>query len=307
VSQICELIHDAGGQVYVDGANLNALVGVAQPGKFGADVSHLNLHKTFAIPHGGGGPGVGPVIARAHLAPFLPNHPLDLTAGPATGPGPVSGAPFGSASILPISWAYIRLLGGAGLTKATQIAILSANYIASRLASSYPILYTGQNQRVAHECILDIREITKVSGIGVDDIAKRLMDYGFHAPTMSFPVAGTLMIEPTESEDIREIERFIDAMISIRGEIESIIKGDMSVDDSPLRHAPHTSISVSSTEWNRAYSREIGGYPKALEGYIQGEIIGSRMKYWPPVSRIDGAHGDRNLICACTPVSDYAE
>ena len=307
VSQICELIHSAGGQVYVDGANLNALVGVAQPGKFGADVSHLNLHKTFAIPHGGGGPGVGPVIARAHLAPFLPNHPLDATAGPASGPGPVSGAPFGSASILPISWAYIRLLGGAGLTRATQIAILSANYIASRLQSSYPILYTGQNQRVAHECILDIREITKVSGIGVDDIAKRLMDYGFHAPTMSFPVAGTLMIEPTESEDIREIERFIDAMIAIRGEIEEIIKGDISVDDSPLRHAPHTAISVSSTQWERAYTREIGGYPKALQGYIEGEIIGSRMKYWPPVSRIDGAHGDRNLICACTPVSDYAE
>ena len=307
VSQICELIHNAGGQVYVDGANLNALVGVAQPGKFGADVSHLNLHKTFAIPHGGGGPGVGPVIARAHLAPFLPNHPLDITAGPASGPGPVSGAPFGSASILPISWAYIRLLGGAGLTRATQIAILSANYIASRLQSSYPILYTGQNERVAHECILDIREITKVSGIGVDDIAKRLMDYGFHAPTMSFPVAGTLMIEPTESEDIREMERFIDAMIAIRGEIEAIIRGEISVDDSPLRHAPHTSISVSSTLWDRSYSREIGGYPKALQGYIEGEIIGSRMKYWPPVSRIDGAHGDRNLICACTPVSDYAE
>ncbi|MSZ48593.1 MAG: aminomethyl-transferring glycine dehydrogenase, partial [Actinobacteria bacterium] len=306
VSQICELIHNAGGQVYVDGANLNALVGVAQPGKFGADVSHLNLHKTFAIPHGGGGPGVGPVIARAHLAPFLPNHPLDITAGPASGPGPVSAAPFGSASILPISWAYIRLLGGAGLTRATQIAILSANYIASRLQSSYPILYTGQNQRVAHECILDIREITKVSGIGVDDIAKRLMDYGFHAPTMSFPVAGTLMIEPTESEDIREIERFIDAMIAIRGEIEEIIRGEISVDDSPLRHAPHTAISVSSTIWDRSYSREIGGYPKALQGYIEGEIIGSRMKYWPPVSRIDGAHGDRNLICACTPVSDYA-
>ena len=307
VSEICELIHNAGGQVYVDGANLNALVGVAQPGKFGADVSHLNLHKTFAIPHGGGGPGVGPVIARAHLAPFLPNHPLDLSAGPATGPGPVSGAPFGSASILPISWAYIRLLGGAGLTKATQIAILSANYIASRLQSFYPILYTGQNGRVAHECILDIREITKASGIGVDDIAKRLMDYGFHAPTMSFPVAGTLMIEPTESEDIREIERFIDAMISIRGEIDAIIEGEISVDDSPLRHAPHTSMSVSSTLWERAYAREIGGYPKALKGYIEGEIIGSRMKYWPPVSRIDGAHGDRNLICACIPVSDYAE
>jgi glycine dehydrogenase len=307
VSEICELIHQAGGQVYVDGANLNALVGVAQPGKFGADVSHLNLHKTFAIPHGGGGPGVGPVIARAHLAPFLPNHPLDESAGPATGPGPISGAPFGSASILPISWAYIRLLGGAGLTRATQIAILSANYIASRLQESYPILYTGKNERVAHECILDIREITKVSGIGVDDIAKRLMDYGFHAPTMSFPVAGTLMIEPTESEDIREIERFIDAMISIRAEIEAIIKGEISVEESALRHAPHTAISVSSTAWERGYSREEGGYPKTLGGYIEGEIIGARMKYWPPVSRIDGAHGDRNLICACTPVSDYAE
>ena len=307
VSEICELIHEAGGQVYVDGANLNALVGVAQPGKFGADVSHLNLHKTFAIPHGGGGPGVGPVIARAHLAPFLPNHPLDESAGPATGPGPISGAPFGSASILPISWAYIRLLGGEGLTRATQIAILSANYIASRLQDSYPILYTGTNGRVAHECILDIREITKVSGIGVDDIAKRLMDYGFHAPTMSFPVAGTLMIEPTESEDIREIERFIDAMVSIRAEIEAIIRGEISVEDSPLRHAPHTAISVSSTTWERRYSREEGGYPKALNGFIEGEIIGARMKYWPPVSRIDGAHGDRNLICACTPVSDYAE
>jgi glycine dehydrogenase len=307
VSEICELIHEAGGQVYVDGANLNALVGVAQPGKFGADVSHLNLHKTFAIPHGGGGPGVGPVIARAHLAPFLPNHPLDETAGPATGPGPISGAPFGSASILPISWAYIRLLGGEGLTRATQIAILSANYIASRLQDSYPILYTGTNGRVAHECILDIREITKVSGIGVDDIAKRLMDYGFHAPTMSFPVAGTLMIEPTESEDIREIERFIDAMVSIRAEIEAIIRGEISVEDSPLRHAPHTAISVSSTTWERRYSREEGGYPKALNGFIEGEIIGARMKYWPPVSRIDGAHGDRNLICACTPVSDYVE
>jgi glycine dehydrogenase len=307
VSEICALIHDAGGQVYVDGANLNALVGVAQPGKFGADVSHLNLHKTFAIPHGGGGPGVGPVIARAHLAPFLPNHPLDSSAGPATGPGPISGAPFGSASILPISWAYIRLLGGEGLTRSTQVAILSANYMASRLESSYPILYTGQNGRVAHECILDIREITKVSGVGVDDIAKRLMDFGFHAPTMSFPVAGTLMIEPTESEDIREIERFIAAMIAIRAEIEDVIQGEISIDNSPLRHAPHTAISVASTLWERAYSRETGGYPRALEGFVAGEIIGSRMKYWPPVSRIDGAHGDRNLICACTPVSEYAE
>jgi glycine dehydrogenase len=306
VSEICALVHDAGGQVYVDGANLNALVGVAQPGKFGADVSHLNLHKTFAIPHGGGGPGVGPVITRAHLAPFLPNHPLDVLAGPATGPGPISAAPFGSASILPISWAYIRLLGGEGLTHSTQVAILSANYIAAKLATSYPILYTGANGRIAHECILDIRGITKDSGVSVDDIAKRLMDFGFHAPTMSFPVAGTLMIEPTESEDIAEIERFISAMIAIRGEIQEIMDGKVSVEASALRNAPHTAISVSSTDWDRAYPREKGGYPKALDGFVSGEIIGSRMKYWPPVSRIDGAHGDRNLICACAPVSDFA-
>jgi glycine dehydrogenase len=305
VSEICALVHDAGGQVYVDGANLNALVGVAQPGKFGADVSHLNLHKTFAIPHGGGGPGVGPVISRAHLAPFLPNHPLDDLAGPATGPGPVSGAPFGSASILPISWAYIRLLGGEGLTHSTQVAILSANYIATKLSQSYPILYTGANGRIAHECILDIRGITKDSGVTVDDIAKRLMDYGFHAPTMSFPVAGTLMIEPTESEDIAEIERFIAAMIAIRGEIQEIIDGKVAVEGSALRHAPHTALTVSSSEWDRAYPREKGGYPKALEGFISGELIGARMKYWPPVSRIDGAHGDRNLICSCAPVDDF--
>jgi glycine dehydrogenase len=305
VSEICALVHDAGGQVYVDGANLNALVGLAQPGKFGADVSHLNLHKTFAIPHGGGGPGVGPVISRAHLAPFLPNHPLDDLAGPSTGPGPVSGAPYGSASILPISWAYIRLLGGEGLTHSTQVAILSANYIATKLAESYPILYTGANGRIAHECILDIRGLTKESGVTVDDIAKRLMDYGFHAPTMSFPVAGTLMIEPTESEDIAEIERFIAAMIAIRGEIQEIIDGKVTVDESALRHAPHTALSVSSTEWDRAYPREKGGYPKALEGFISGELIGSRMKYWPPVSRIDGAHGDRNLICSCAPLDDF--
>ena len=305
VSEICELIHNAGGQVYVDGANLNALVGVSQPGKFGADVSHLNLHKTFAIPHGGGGPGVGPVIARAHLAPFLPNHPMDVNAGPSTGPGPISAAPFGSASILPISWAYIRLLGGAGLTHSTQVAILSANYIAARLQDSYPVLYTGTNGRVAHECILDIRGITKDSGVTVDDIAKRLMDYGFHAPTMSFPVAGTLMIEPTESEDISEIHRFIDAMISIRSEIQEIIDGKITVEASALRHAPHTALSVVSSDWNRGYSREQGGYPVILDGLVAGESIGSRMKYWPPVSRIDGAHGDRNLVCACTPLDDY--
>jgi len=305
VSEICALIHDAGGQVYVDGANLNALVGVAQPGKFGADVSHLNLHKTFAIPHGGGGPGVGPVIARAHLAPFLPNHPMDSLAGPATGPGPISGAPFGSASILPISWAYIRLLGGEGLTHSTQVAILSANYMAHRLQNSYPVLYTGANGRVAHECILDIRGLTKDSGVSVDDIAKRLMDYGFHAPTMSFPVAGTLMIEPTESEDIREIHRFIDAMISIRAEIQEVIDGTITIEASALRHAPHTALSVVTTDWEREYSREKGGYPVVLEGLVTGESIGSKMKYWPPVGRIDGAHGDRNLVCACTPMDDY--
>jgi glycine dehydrogenase len=305
VSDICALIHEAGGQVYVDGANLNALVGVAQPGKFGADVSHLNLHKTFAIPHGGGGPGVGPVIARAHLAPFLPNHPMDADAGPATGPGPVSGAPYGSASILPISWAYIRLLGGAGLTHSTEVAILSANYMAARLNDSFPILYTGAHGRVAHECILDIRPLTALCGVSVDDIAKRLMDFGFHAPTMSFPVAGTLMIEPTESEDIHEIHRFIDAMIAIRGEIQEIIDGVVTIEASALRHAPHTGRAVTSSEWDRAYSREKGGYPAPLDGLVAGELIGSRMKYWPPVGRIDGAHGDRNLICACTPISDY--
>ena len=306
VSDICTLIHDAGGQVYVDGANLNALVGVAQPGKFGADVSHLNLHKTFAIPHGGGGPGVGPVIARAHLAPFLPNHPMDKEAGPATGPGPVSGAPFGSASILPISWAYIRLLGGAGLTHSTQVAILSANYMAARLHDSFPILYTGAHGRVAHECILDIRPLTAISGVTVDDIAKRLMDFGFHAPTMSFPVAGTLMIEPTESEDINEIHRFIDAMVAIRAEIQEVIDGVVAIEDSSLRHAPHTARVVTATQWDRPYSREKGGYPAPLDGLVTGELIGARMKYWPPVGRIDGAHGDRNLICACTPISDYA-
>jgi glycine dehydrogenase len=306
VSEICALIHDAGGQVYVDGANLNALVGVAQPGKFGADVSHLNLHKTFAIPHGGGGPGVGPVIARAHLAPFLPNHPMDATAGPETGPGPISGAPFGSASILPISWAYIRLLGGEGLTHATQVGILSANYIAARLKDAYPILYTGNNDRVAHECILDIRGLTKDSGVSVDDIAKRLMDYGFHAPTMSFPVAGTLMIEPTESESISEIHRFIDAMISIRAEIQEVIDGKITIEDSALRHAPHTALTVVTSDWDRKYSRETGGYPVALDGLVPGESIGSRMKYWPPVSRIDGAHGDRNLVCSCLPIEAYS-
>jgi len=306
ISEICGLVHNAGGQVYVDGANLNALVGLSQPGKFGADVSHLNLHKTFCIPHGGGGPGVGPVITKAHLAPFLPNHPMDATAGPETGPGPISGAPFGSAGILPISWAYIRMMGGAGLTQATSIAILSANYMAAKLNPFFPVLYTGENGRVAHECILDLREITRISGVGVDDVAKRLMDYGFHAPTMSFPVAGTLMIEPTESEDIAEIDRFISAMISIHGEIQAVIEGEISVEESPLRHAPHTLESVISGEWERSYPRELGALPAARDGLIQGEIIGRKGKYWPTSGRIDGAYGDRNLVCACPPISEFA-
>jgi len=306
ISEICAMIHDAGGQVYVDGANLNALVGTAQPGKFGADVSHLNLHKTFCIPHGGGGPGVGPVIVKSHLAPFLPNHPLDATAGPATGPGPISGAPFGSASILPISWAYIRLMGGEGLTHATEVAILNANYMAARLKGSYPILYTGNKGLIAHECILDLREITKISGVSVDDIAKRLMDFGFHAPTMSFPVAGTLMIEPTESEDVLEMNRFIDAMIGIRGEIQEIIDGKQSIEESPLRNAPHTVGAIAATNWDRPYSREEGAFPATITGLIPGELIGSRGKYWPTVGRIDGAFGDRNLVCSCAPIEAYS-
>ena len=306
ISEICAMVHDSGGQVYVDGANLNALVGTAQPGKFGADVSHLNLHKTFCIPHGGGGPGVGPVIVKSHLAPFLPNHPLDGSAGPATGPGPISAAPFGSASILPISWAYIRLMGGEGLTHATEVAILNANYMAARLRVSYPILYTGANGLIAHECILDIREITKISGVTVDDIAKRLMDFGFHAPTMSFPVAGTLMIEPTESEDILEMNRFIDAMIAIRSEIDQIIDGKQALEESPLRQAPHTIGAIAATNWDRTYSRETGAFPATNTGLIPGELIGTRGKYWPTVGRIDGAFGDRNLVCSCLPIEAYS-
>ena len=302
IGEICAMVHDAGGQVYVDGANLNALVGLAQPGKFGADVSHLNLHKTFCIPHGGGGPGVGPVICRAHLAPFLPNHPLDSTAGPSTGPGPVSGAPFGSASILPISWAYIRLMGGAGLTHATEIAILSANYIAHQLRDFYPVLYSGDGGLVAHECILDLRKITHDTGVSVEDVAKRLMDYGFHAPTMSFPVAGTLMVEPTESEDIGELNRFITAMIAIYGEIQDVAKGVYPSENSPLRNAPHTSETLAGDSWTYPYSRALAGFPLGMN---VSEIIGRRGKYWPTVGRIDGAYGDRNLICACPPIEEY--
>jgi len=301
ITTICGLVHDAGGQVYVDGANLNALVGLAQPGKFGADVSHLNLHKTFCIPHGGGGPGVGPVIARKHLAPYLPNHPLDATAGPLTGPGPISAAPFGSALILPISWSYIRMMGAEGLTHATHIAILSANYIAKKLHHVYPILYTGQNSLIAHECIIDLRDITKRTGVTVDDVAKRLMDYGFHAPTMSFPVAGTLMIEPTESEDIAEIDRFIAAMLSIAEEIAAIESGEIPVEASALRHAPHTASDVVNENWDRPYSRMDGAFPAGEDSGLT-----RRGKYWPTVGRIDGAYGDRNLVCACEPIESLA-
>ncbi|WP_455359467.1 aminomethyl-transferring glycine dehydrogenase [Streptomyces sp. SYSU K21746] len=295
VADICAAVHDAGGQVYVDGANLNALVGVAQPGKFGGDVSHLNLHKTFCIPHGGGGPGVGPVGVRAHLAPYLPNHPLQPTAGPETGVGPISAAPWGSAGILPISWAYVRLMGGEGLKRATQVAVLGANYIAKRLEPHYPVLYTGPNGLVAHECIVDLRPLSKVTGVSVDDIAKRLIDYGFHAPTMSFPVAGTLMIEPTESEDLGELDRFCDAMIAIRGEIERVASGEWPADDNPLRQAPHTAAALGG-EWEHAYTREEAVFPAG---------VSAADKYWPPVRRIDGAFGDRNLVCSCPPMDEY--
>ncbi|GGR12216.1 aminomethyl-transferring glycine dehydrogenase [Streptomyces netropsis] len=295
VADICAEVHEAGGQVYVDGANLNALVGVAKPGKFGGDVSHLNLHKTFCIPHGGGGPGVGPVAVRAHLAPYLPNHPLQPTAGPATGVGPISAAPWGSAGILPISWAYVRLMGGEGLKRATQVAVLGANYIAKRLEPHFPVLYTGPNGLVAHECIVDLRPLTKATGVSVDDVAKRLIDYGFHAPTMSFPVAGTLMIEPTESEDLAELDRFCEAMIAIRAEIEKVGSGEWDKDDNALRNAPHTAACVAGA-WEHPYSREVAVFPAG---------VSAADKYWPPVRRVDGAYGDRNLVCSCPPMDEY--
>ncbi|MFE5023506.1 aminomethyl-transferring glycine dehydrogenase [Streptomyces sp. NPDC056656] len=297
VADICAQVHDAGGQVYVDGANLNALVGLAKPGHFGGDVSHLNLHKTFCIPHGGGGPGVGPVGVRAHLAPYLPNHPMQPAAGPATGVGPISAAPWGSAGILPISWAYVRLMGGEGLKRATQVAVLSANYIAKRLEPHFPVLYTGPGGLVAHECIIDLRPISKTTGVSVDDIAKRLIDYGFHAPTMSFPVAGTLMIEPTESEDLTELDRFCEAMIAIRGEIEKVGSGRWPAEDNPLRNAPHTAAALGG-EWEHAYSREVAVFPA---GVVAAD------KYWPPVRRIDQAYGDRNLVCSCPPMDAYED
>jgi glycine dehydrogenase len=292
VRDLCATIHAAGGQVYVDGANLNALVGHARPGRFGADVSHLNLHKTFCIPHGGGGPGVGPIGVRAHLAPFLPGHPLDETSPV----GAVAAAPYGSASILPISWMYLEMMGGGGLARATGVAILSANYIADRLDPYFPVLYRGAGGRVGHECIVDLRGLTKTTGVTVDDVAKRLIDYGFHAPTMSFPVAGTLMIEPTESEDLTEIDRFCAAMIAIRAEIDRVADGEWPLEESPLRLAPHTAEELLGP-WERPYDREYGAFPLASLRVS---------KYFPPVSRIDGAYGDRNLVCSCEPLEAYA-
>jgi len=293
VGDVCKLIHDHGGQVYIDGANLNALVGLAKPGQFGGDVSHLNLHKTFSIPHGGGGPGIGPIGVGAHLAPFLPGHPeLDL----GTKEGPVSAAPYGSAGVLPVPWIYIHMLGAEGLRRSSEVAILNANYIAKRLEDAYPILYTGENGFVAHECIVDIRDITHDSEVTVDDIAKRLIDYGFHAPTMSFPVPGTLMIEPTESESKEELDRFIDAMLVIRKEIDAVEKGEISAENSVLRHAPHPAKDMMTEDWDRDYGRMDGAYP----GWAH-----TGRKYWPPVSRIDGGYGDRNLVCACVPIEEY--
>lgn len=294
VREVCALIHDAGGQVYVDGANLNALIGLARYGKFGADVSHLNLHKTFCIPHGGGGPGVGPIGVREHLAPFLPNHPLQPTAGPATGVGPISAAPWGSAAILPISWAFVRMMGADGLRRATMTAVAAANYVARRLEEHFPVLYAGAGGFVAHECILDLRPITKATGITVDDVAKRLADYGMHAPTMSFPVAGTLMVEPTESEDLAELDRFCDAMIAIKAEIDRVGEGVWPLDDNPLCNAPHTAVAIAG-KWDHSYTREEAAYPLGARG----------PKIWPAVRRIDGAKGDRNLVCSCPPLDAY--
>ncbi|WP_230119776.1 aminomethyl-transferring glycine dehydrogenase [Arthrobacter sp. Bi83] len=293
VREVCDAIHAAGGQVYIDGANLNALVGLAQPGKFGGDVSHLNLHKTFCIPHGGGGPGVGPVAAKAHLAPFMPGNAATWTEGNDV---PISASNYGSAGVLPISWAYVKLMGGSGLTDATKSALLAANYIAARLNDFFPVLYTGEGGLVAHECILDLRELTARTGVTAEDVAKRLIDYGFHAPTLAFPVAGTLMVEPTESEDLDEIDRFITAMISIRAEIDQVANGDFSVADSPLRNSPHTAAAVISSDWAREYPREQAVFP--VHSLKQD-------KYFPPVGRIDGALGDRNLICSCPPLSEF--
>jgi glycine dehydrogenase len=307
IVRVCEIVHAHGGQVYVDGANLNALVGLASPGRFGADVSHLNLHKTFCIPHGGGGPGVGPVAVKAHLAPYLPGHRYmprrsgssaqatrrDGSAASSASIGAVSAAPYGSAAILPISWMYVTMMGGAGLKAATETAILHANYLAARLRDHYPVLYRGPAGLCAHEFILDLRPLKATTGIEAEDVAKRLIDYGFHAPTMSFPVPGTLMVEPTESEPKVELDRFVEAMIAIREEIRAIEQGRMDREDNPLKRAPHTAAEVASDDWNRRYSRRAAAYPTVAQ---------ERAKYWPPVARVDNVYGDRNLFCSCIPV-----
>ncbi len=293
IVELCDVVHEHGGQVYVDGANLNALLGHARPGAFGGDVSHLNLHKTFCIPHGGGGPGVGPVAVAEHLVPFLPSHPMHPEEQRREGIGAISAAPYGSAGILPISWAYVAMMGGPGLTRATSVAVLGANYLAKRLDGHFPVLYRGHGGLVAHECILDLRPLTKACGVSVDDVAKRLVDYGFHAPTVSFPVAGTLMVEPTESEDLAELDRFVDAMLAIRAEIEQVARGDMPLEESPLRRAPHTAASL--VDWDRRYDIATGCFPA-------GRLVD---KYWPSVARVDQAYGDRNLACSCPPVEAF--
>ena len=299
ITDLCELVHAAGGQVYLDGANLNAMVGLAWPGKFGADISHLNLHKTFCIPHGGGGPGVGPVAAREHLAPYLPSSPVVAEAGPRPGVGAISATPWGSAGILPISWAYIALMGGEGLTRASQAAILSANYVTHRLGGAYSILYTGAAGTAAHEAIVDLRPVTDATGVTAEDVAKRLIDHGIHAPTMSFPVAGTLMVEPTESEPKAELDRFCDAMLAIRAEIDQVARGEVALEASPLRRAPHTAEDVLDDDWDRPYGRAEAARPA---GVRQRDA-----KYWPPVGRIDNAYGDRHLMCSCPDLEALAE
>jgi glycine dehydrogenase len=298
IMALCDLVHEHGGQVYVDGANLNALVGIAAPGKFGADVSHLNLHKTFCIPHGGGGPGMGPIGVGKHLAPFLPTNPVSPVPGMPEDNDVVSATPYGSASILPISWAYIALMGGEGLTEASKVAILSANYIAHRLKDHYPILYTGTSGRVAHECIIDMRPIKEASGVTEEDVAKRLIDFGFHAPTMSFPVAGTLMVEPTESESLAEVDRFCDALITIREEIRAVEEGRLDAADNPLANSPHTLADVVDSDWTHPYTREQAAYPVDS---LRAD------KYWPPVNRVDNVYGDHHLFCACPAIDSWRE
>ena len=297
IREICDIIHQHGGQVYMDGANLNAQVGLTRPADIGADVSHMNLHKTFCIPHGGGGPGMGPIGVKAHLAPFVANHPVVPLDGPNPQNGAVSAAPWGSASILPISWTYIALMGAIGLRQATAVAILNANYLAKRLGDAYPVLYSGRNGRVAHECIIDIRPLKAASGITEEDVAKRLMDFGFHAPTMSFPVAGTLMIEPTESESKAELDRFVDAMLTIRAEIRKVEHGEWTAEDNPLHNAPHTLADITG-DWQRAYTREEAVFPQSWV---------AANKFWPSVNRIDNVYGDRNLFCACPPIESYED